>query len=67
MKYRIVRIDNGARNPHTGLVSEHRTLDAAQAAVDRANEKLRRQAGMSTAWHPYAIQKLVDGEWQHVR
>jgi hypothetical protein len=64
--FRVVRIDNGPRSPHTGIVSRHRTLEAAEAAVDRANQQLQRTPGYATAWHPYEIQQLVDGEWEKV-
>ncbi len=55
MKYQVVRIDNGRQNPPTGIVSTHRTREAAQAAIDKANRKLRKQPGYQTAWHPYTI------------
>ena len=58
MKYQVVRIDNGRQNPPTGIVSTHRTREAAQAAIDKANRKLRKQSGMATAWHPYDIREI---------
>lgn len=56
-KYRVVRIDNGHGNPSTGVVSNHRTSEAAQAAIDKANRSLRRSPGQGNSWHPYAIQR----------
>ena len=53
MSYHVVRIDNGRDNPPTGLVSSHRTLEAAQSAIDKAN----RRRGYPSHWHPYAIQR----------
>jgi hypothetical protein len=58
-KYRVVRIDNGPRNPHTGIVSTHRTREAAKRAIDKANTQLRRLPGYGTAWHPYAVQEVT--------
>lgn len=75
MKFRVVRIDNGSRNPQTGVASNHRTLDAAQRAISRANESLRRVPGYRDAWHSLAVQEAVpirytDGtsgrEWRYV-
>ena len=57
MSYHVVRIDNGRDNPPTGLVSTHRTLEAAQEAIAKANRYLRRLRGYESAWHPYAIQR----------
>lgn len=57
MKYQVVRIDNGRDNPPTGVVSTHRTREAAQSAIDKANKSLRKLPGMSSAWHPYDIRE----------
>jgi len=41
---------------HTGVVvSRHRTIGAAKAAIDRATRRLRRQAGMSQSWYDWHI------------
>ena len=75
-KFRVVRIDNGHDNPHTGIVSNHRTQEAAQAAIDKANRGLRSLPGCRGAWHPYAIEQALpvpftDGTsgmaWERVR
>ena len=57
--YRVVRTDNGSRNPHTGIVSNHRTLEAAQEWIDKANRRLCRSRGQEQSWHPYAIERSV--------
>lgn len=67
MKFRVVRIDNGPRNPQTGVVSNHRTLAAAQAAIDRADKRLRRTRGFESAWNPFVIESLASGEREWVR
>jgi len=54
-KYSVVRQDNGPNNPSTGLVSRHRSVEAAQKAIDRANQRLRKLPGQHNSWHPYAI------------
>jgi hypothetical protein len=61
-RYAVVRIDNGMRNPHTGIVSNHKTEDAAREAIERANRRLQKQAGYATAWHPYAVLDRETGE-----
>jgi hypothetical protein len=55
MRYAVVRIDNGAGNPHTGIVSNHKTEEAAREAIDRANRQLKKSPGQSSSWHPYAV------------
>lgn len=62
MRFAVVRIDNGLSNPHTGLVSNHRTREAAEQAIERANRNLHKQPGYPTAWHPYAILDRATGE-----
>lgn len=62
-RYAVVRQDNGPRNPHTGVVSRHRTPEAAQKSIDQANLRLRRQPGYATAWHPYAVLDTQTGEY----
>lgn len=54
-RYAVVRIDNGIHNPHTGIVTNHRSEDAARREIERQNRMLRRMPGQATAWHPYAI------------
>jgi hypothetical protein len=54
-RYAVIRQDNGPQNPHTGIVSCHRTPAAAFAAIDKANTSLRRQRGYENSWHPYAV------------
>lgn len=66
-RYSVVRIDNGIRSPHTGIVSNHPTEDAAFAAIDRANKRLRRQAGYARAWHPYAVLDHETGDKREAR
>jgi len=56
-KFRVVRIDNGADNPHTGIVSYHDTAEEAYGAIRKANYRLRLHAGYQTARHPYAVQQ----------
>jgi hypothetical protein len=75
-KYRVVEVNNGTSNPHTGVISNHRTLEAAEAAIAKANAKLRRQAGYRDSRYPWAIQQaesisFTNGstgiEWSYVR
>jgi len=61
-RYQVVRKDNGPHNPHTGVVSEHKTADAAREAIDNANRQLRHQKGYATAWHPYVVLDTETGE-----
>lgn len=62
MNYAVVRKDNGPRNPHTGIVSTHQSAEAAFEAIEKANRKLKKQAGYATAWHPYAVLDCESGE-----
>lgn len=62
-KFRVVRKDNGPMNPHTGLVSNHRTREAAERAVEQANRGLRRTRGYENARHPYAVQEFDGTYW----
>jgi hypothetical protein len=62
-RYAVVQIDNGRNNPHTGLISGHRTAEAAQSAIERANKRLRRLPGYKTAWYPYAVLDCATGEY----
>ena len=61
-RYQVVRKDNGPNNPNTGVVSNHKTIEAAQSAIARANRRLRHQPGQQTAWHPYVILDTETGE-----
>jgi hypothetical protein len=61
-RFIVVRKDNGPSNPHTGVVSQHDTAAEAFAAIDKANRKLRKQAGYQNAWHPFAVLDRVTGD-----
>ena len=61
--YRVVREDNGPRNPHTGLVSYHRTYAMAEEAVDTAKRSIRSRRGNETAYPPYRIERAVSVEY----
>jgi hypothetical protein len=65
-RYAVVRIDNGPHSPHTGLVSNHRTRESAEIAIETANTRLNRQPGQQHAWHPYAILDRQTGETSKV-
>ena len=44
------------------VVSRHRTVEAAQAAIDRAHAALRRQPGMRQSWYDWHIVRVdADG------
>lgn len=61
-KFSVVRVDNGIKNPHTGVVSDHNTRESALEAIDSANRKLRKQEGQQSSWHPYAVLDNETGE-----
>lgn len=43
-------------------ISRHRTVEAAAAAIDRANRQLRHQPGMSQSWYDWHIVRVdADG------
>lgn len=37
------------------VISRHRSIGAAQTAIDRAVRKLRKQAGMAQSWYDWHI------------
>ena len=44
------------------VISRHRTVEAAEDAIDRANAKLRRQPGQFASWYDWHIVRVdTDG------
>jgi hypothetical protein len=62
LRYAVVSILNGIKNPHTGLISNHRSEEAARKAIEKANRQLRKRRGYETAWQLWAILDRHTGE-----
>lgn len=75
MSFRVARFDNGRDKPATDVISNHRTKDAAQSAIDKADRRLQRRKGYENTFYQYGIQEshpvtFTDGtkgiEWKTI-
>ena len=60
-RYAVVRIDNGIRNPHTGIVQNFKTLKAA-VKYCRLSQPKNQPGSLTRAWFPWGILDRETGE-----
>jgi hypothetical protein len=61
--YRVVRQDNGPKNPATSVEGHYSTLAAAKAWLPR---RISSALAPSHGCSPYAVQVLDGGEWRNL-